>query len=79
MERMVAAHNASSSIVLVKEKIDIIDQEVFNKYIMQNRSVSASSLVASYSHLITRSGSYAVKSIAPLSVIMPEKSVIEAI
>ena len=27
-ERMVAAHNASSSIVLVKEIIDIIDQEV---------------------------------------------------
>ena len=27
MERMVGAHNASSSIVLVKDKIDIIDQE----------------------------------------------------
>ena len=44
--------------------------KVFNTCIMQNGSVSASSLVASPSCLIPRSRSDAVKSIAPLSVNM---------
>ena len=70
---MVASHNESSSIVLVKEIIEITDQEFFNTCIMQNGSAVESSLVEFPAHLIPRSGSDAVKSVAPFSITILEK------